>query len=77
MSREEAVNRMNRIYTRAESDELLSAYDDAVCEYRLAIRLGTAAQSQAAFNRMNTARERLLDVMCQEECTQPLAGRTA
>lgn len=53
--------------TRAEADALVAEYDDAASEHRVARRL-------MSFARMNACRERILDRLCGEEATQPLAG---
>jgi len=60
--------------TRAEADVLIQEYDDAVSEYRIAIRMRASSSNRAEFMRMDACRERLIDALCGEERTEPLAG---
>lgn len=71
--------------TRAEADELVSVLEEYVDErtvYLAARRTSRVVggawaerDERNAFNVMNAARERLIDRLCGEEATQPLAGR--
>ena len=65
--------------TRPEADALMSEYDDEThTYYSLARRCaGVPSQQEAvtlAFHKMNAIRERLIDYLCGEEHTEPLAG---
>jgi hypothetical protein len=50
---------------RPEADTLVTAYDDLVRAYRLAVRLGLP-DVDAVFAKMNGAREALIDGLCGE-----------
>ena len=65
--------------TRAEADVLVQEYDDEVRTWVADSRLlgglpGMRDTLTAAFHKMNAVRERLIDRLCGEEPTQPLAG---
>jgi len=57
--------------TRAEADEFVSEYDDAVADYRIELRMSTP-RSPVAFAKMNACRERLLDALTGEEAAAEL-----
>lgn len=58
--------------TRVDADRLLTKYDDARMEFRLAV--GTAKEL-IAWHKMNALRERLIDRLCGEDATDVLPGR--
>lgn len=60
--------------TRAEADRLVQQYDDALIDRYTRRRWESKAEMDAQFLKMNACRERLIDHLCNDDVTEPLAG---
>jgi hypothetical protein len=61
--------------TRAEADAMVSEFMDAVIDRYGRRRWESKEEMDVQFHKMNAIRERLIDQLCGEERTEPMAGR--